>query len=123
MNYFFDRSIKHNKHHSKQAFSLVEMILAMGLLALLSVLFATLMVFAINMSSNASGRTENRLNAVGDSEIIYLDENYNADNMLTGDEHSTTNDYTISIGDISIPVNRVDVESEDQNYSAFYYKK
>ena len=106
-------------HKHKAGFSLVEMILAMGLLALLSVLFATLMVFAINMSSNASGRTEDRLGAVGDSEIIYLEDNY------TPPAEFTTEEFEISIDGVSdsIKVNRVDVNSGGQSYSAFYYKE
>lgn len=105
---------------NKAGFSLVEMILAMGLLALLSVLFATLMVFAINMSSNASGRTDERLNAVGDSEIIYLNDDYTPPAGLTKEE------FEITIGDGSIvtsniKVNRVQVNSGGQSYSAFYY--
>lgn len=110
--------ISPQKH--KAGFSLVEMILAMGLLALLSVLFATLMVFAINMSSNASGRTDDRLNAVGDSEIIYLNDDYTPPAGLTEEE------FEITIGDGSIvtnniKVNRVQVNSGGQSYSAFYY--
>ena len=102
---------------NKAGFSLVEMILAMGLLALLSVLFATLMVFAINMSSNAAGRTDDRLSAVGDSEIIYLDDDYDPPAGLPA------NELEIIIKDFSetIKVNHIEVNSGGQSYSAFYY--
>jgi type II secretory pathway pseudopilin PulG len=105
------------KHKHKAGFSLVEMILSMGLLALLSVLFATLMVFAINMSSNASGRTDDRLNAVGDSEIIYLNDDYTPPAGLSEEEFEITIDGVTD----KIKVNRVQVNSGGQSYSAFYY--
>ena len=106
-------------HKHKAGFSLVEMILAMGLLALLSVLFATLMVFAINMSSNASERTDDRLNAVGYSEIIYFNDDYTPPAGLTKEEE----EFEITIDGVTdkIKVNRVQVNSGGQSYSAFYY--
>lgn len=50
---------------NKNGFTLVEMVLAMGLLAIISVLFAYVMIFALRMSFNAAARTSDSHQAAG----------------------------------------------------------
>lgn len=59
---------------NRKGFTLVEMVLAMGLLAIISVLFAYVMVFAIRMTADASARTSDSHQAAGAIDGKYVEE-------------------------------------------------
>jgi prepilin-type N-terminal cleavage/methylation domain-containing protein len=61
------------KIRNKKGFTLVEMVLAMGLLTILSVLFAYVMIFALRMSANASARTSDSHQAAGAIDGHYVE--------------------------------------------------
>lgn len=58
---------------NKKGFTLVEMVLAMGLLAIISVLFAYVMIFALKMSTNAADRTSDSHEAAGAIDGHYVE--------------------------------------------------
>ncbi len=105
------------KLKNKSGFSIMEMILAMGLLTIISLLFVSLMLFAYNMANNASNRS-------GDSFISSggIAEKYTGTLTIDPDKSSEIEiTYTDGINNFDLVIDGMIIEQEvgSQKYSAF----
>ena len=99
------------KLKNKSGFSIMEMILAMGLLTIISLLFVSLMLFAYNMANNASNRSDDSFISSGGIAEKYIE-------TIT-DPNDSNIVITYSGGDITISGKIVEQEIGSQKYSAF----
>ena len=95
---------------NKSGFSIMEMILAMGLLTIISLLFMTLMLFSFRMANNASVRSDNSFISSGSVAKKYAEQ-------MSGSDKIT---IVITDGeDIEIEGQIIEENTGNQKYNAF----